>query len=235
MTFEGIISEGAAELGLILPSDAPRKMAEYYRFLERKNREMNLTAIKGDEDSARLHFLDSLALLRYAELSGKSVVDVGTGGGFPGVPLLIAAPSADMTLMDSTEKKVDFLRDAAETLDLRADCVCARAEEAARTELRESFDIAVSRAVARLDVLCELCLPLIKPGGLFIAMKAADSDEEITEAKNAVKLLGGEHAEIKEYRIPKTDMTHRAVLIRKASNTPEKYPRRYAQIKKSPL
>lgn len=233
MSFETIVSTGASELGVALPPDAPRKMAEYFRILEEKNREMNLTAIKGEEDAARLHFLDSLAILRYADFGGNRIIDVGTGGGFPGVPLAAAVPSAKVTLLDSTEKKITFLREACDALGISADCVHMRAEEA--KEFRESFDIAVSRAVARLCILCELCLPMLKPGGMFIAMKAADSDAEIKEAQAGIKILGGELREIKEYAIPGTDIVRRAVIVEKIAETPKKYPRRYAQIKKSPL
>ena len=235
MPFKSIITAGASELGITLPSGAPEKMSEYFRVFDATSREMNLTAIKGEEESARLHFLDSIAVMRYIDLAGKSTVDVGTGGGFPGVPLMIAAPDADVTLMDSTEKKIAFLRDCCAALGLGGRCVHARAEEAGQGELRESFDAAVSRAVARLNILCELCLPLVKPGGVFLAMKASDSDEEIAEAENAIALLGGGKAEIREYAIPGTDISRRAVIIRKEQKTPSKYPRRYPQIKKAPL
>lgn len=233
MSLETIVSAGASELGIALPPNALRKMAEYFRILEEKNREMNLTAIKGEDDAARLHFLDSLSILRYADFGGKRIIDVGTGGGFPGIPIAITVPSASVTLLDSTEKKIDFLRETCDTLGISADCVHMRAEEA--IEYRGSFDIAVSRAVARLCILCELCLPMLKTGGTFIAMKASDSDEEIAEAENGIILLGGTLAEIKEYTIPGTDVVRRAVIIEKISETPKKYPRRYAQIKKSPL
>lgn len=235
MPFKSIITAGASELGITLPPGAPEKMAEYFRMFDAKSKEMNLTAIKGEEEAARLHFLDSIAIMRYTDFAGKNVVDVGTGGGFPGVPVMIAAPNANVTLMDSTEKKIVFLHDACTALGLGGQCVHVRAEEAGQGELRESYDIAVSRAVARLNILCELCLPLVKPGGVFLAMKASDSNDEIAEAEKAITLLGGKQVEIQEYTIPCTDIKRRAVIIRKEQKTPAKYPRRYPQIKKAPL
>lgn len=235
MNFESILETGAKELGVKLPQGAIEKMAQYFRLFDEKNSEMNLTAIKGEEEIARLHFLDSLAILNYTDFVNKSVIDIGTGGGFPGVPIMIAVPSASVTLLDSTEKKIDFISGACEKLGLKTICTHARAENTGQSEYRETFDVAVSRAVARLNILCELCLPMIKVGGTFIAMKAADSDEEINEAEKALETLGGHKAEIKEYIIPGTNITRRAVIIEKTFETPKKYPRRYAQMKKAPL
>ena len=200
-----------------------------------RNQVMNLTAITGPEEFAALHLLDSLALAFVAGLEDESVVDVGCGAGFPGVPLAIARPGRSVTLLDSLGKRVDFLREACGMLGLEnAVCVHARAEEFA-AEQREQFDIAVSRAVASLPVLCELCLPLVKVGGRMLAMKSANSEEEINGAKGAVKLLGGRVEWVKDYQIPGTDVIHRVVCVRKVSATPGKYPRRFALIKKQPL
>lgn len=200
-----------------------------------RNKVMNLTAITEPGDVAALHLLDSLALLPLAALENERLVDVGCGAGFPGVPLAIAGAGLEVTLLDSQKKRVDFLEEVREALGLEnAVCVHGRAEEFAG-EQREQFDAAVSRAVAALPVLCELCLPLVKVGGRMLAMKSANSEEEINGAKRAVKLLGGQVEWVKDYRIPTTEVIHRLVCIRKIAPTPGKYPRRFALIKKQPL
>ena len=196
---------------------------------------MNLTAIEGEGPVARLHFLDSAALLNYADFSGARVVDVGTGAGFPGLPLAILRPDADFTLLDSQQKRIDFIAETAALLGLEnTRCEAMRAEEAP-AEYREGFGIAVSRAVARLNVLCELCLPFVRVGGSFISMKAADCAEEVAEAAKAIETLGGSAPEIRTYTIPGTDVVRTAVIIKKTAPTPAKYPRRWARISKQPL
>ena len=211
------------------------KLEEFSRLLLEKNQVMNLTAITQPREVATLHLLDSLSLLPVAELDGKRVVDVGTGAGFPGVPLAIALPGMKITLLDSLNKRIEFLRESCAALGVEnATCVHARAEEFA-AEHRESYDFAVSRAVASLQVLCELTLPLVKVGGSFLAMKSSHTEEEINEAKGAIAKLGGRIARVVDYTIPTTDVVHRVVVIEKVSPTPKKYPRRFAQIKKAPL
>ncbi len=232
---EKILEAGFAELGVTAPGDAPGRFRKYYERLTEVGAVMNLTAIEGEEPVARLHFLDSAALLGCADLSGARVIDVGTGAGFPGLPLAILRPDAQFVLLDSQQKRMDFLAETVGLLGLgNARVLCARAEEAP-AELRESFDFAVSRAVARLNQLCELCLPFVKPGGAFISMKAADCAAEAAEAANAIKLLGGEPPVVKNYRLPGTDIVRSAVIIKKSSPTPAKYPRRWARISKQPL
>ena len=232
---ENILKAGFAELGIQATEDAPGKFRTYYERLTEVGSVMNLTAIEGEEPVARGHFLDSAALLRYADFEGRRVIDVGTGAGFPGLPLAILRPGTSFTLLDSQQKRMDFLADTAGRLGLRnVEVVCMRAEEAPK-ERRGAYDIAVSRAVARLNVLCELCLPFVKTGGLFISMKAEDCAAEAAEAENAIKTLGGAEPEIRTYTIPGTDVVRAAVLIRKAAETPEKYPRRWARISKQPL
>ena len=195
---------------------------------------MNLTAITGEAEVARLHFLDCGALLNMADFSGKAVIDVGTGAGFPGLPLKILCPDIRLTLLDSLQKRVDFLQSTCSLLELATvDCVHARAEES--MQYREKFDIAVSRAVSRLNMLCELCLPFVAVGGKFIAMKGPGGVQELAEAENAIALLGGRVLGITDYTVPGTDITHSAVIIEKTSPTPAKYPRRFAKIQKSPL
>ena len=228
------LMEGLPALNLTLTDAQINTLCAFGSALIEKNRVMNLTAITEPQAVARLHFLDSMALLGCTDLAGKAVVDVGCGAGFPGVPLKIAEPSMQLTLLDSLGKRMDWLRQILPELGIEADCVCARAEEYA-ADHREVFDAAVSRAVARLNLLAELCLPLVRPGGVFIAMKSSDSDGEISQAARAISLLGGKVERIADYPVPGTDAVHRAVVIRKERRTPGQYPRRYAKIKQSPL
>ncbi len=232
---EEILAAGFAELSLSVDERAIPRYRRYYDALAAQNKVMNLTAIDGEADSARLHFLDSAALLTLADFRGKSVIDVGSGAGFPGLALKVAEPDMRLTLLDSLDKRVRFLRGLADELGFEdVDCLHARAEEAP-PELRESFDIACSRAVARLNLLCELCLPFVRTGGLFLAMKGPGAEEETREAARAIRLLGGELERVALYPIPGTDTRHSAVMIRKVRETPKNYPRRWAQIKKQPL
>ena len=227
------LEQGLPALGL--GPELIEPLEAFSRMLLEKNQVMNLTAITDPRDVAVLHLLDSLALTGLAGLEGRTVVDVGTGAGFPGVPLAIARPSARVTLLDSLGKRVDFLRESCQTLGLdNVECVHGRAEEFAG-ERRETFDLAVSRAVAALPVLCELCLPLVKVGGAFWAMKSVDTEEEISASKAAVKVLGGYIQAVSDYTIPTTEVVHRVVCIQKTAPTPKKYPRRFALIKKQPL
>lgn len=227
------LEQGLPELGL--GSELIPRLAAFGALVLEQNRVMNLTAITQEKEFAALHLLDSLALLPAAGLKDERVVDVGCGAGFPGVPLAIAEPGVQVTLLDSLGKRVDFLRDACQQLGLEnTECVHARAEEFAAGH-RETFDTAVSRAVASLPVLCELCLPLVRVGGRMLAMKSTHSEEEINGAKNALRLLGGKIRWVKDYPVPTTDVVHRIVCIEKAAPTPGKYPRRFAQIKKQPL
>ena len=235
MSLEQILSDGFSELGLPLDAEALRRYRLYADHLAEKNAVMNLTAIEGEADVARLHFLDSAALLTLDDFRGKRVIDVGTGAGFPGLALKIACPEIELTLLDSLDKRIGFLRETCALLgfeDVRT--IHARAEEAP-ADCRGAFDVAVSRAVARLAVLCELCLPPVKKGGLFIAMKGSGHADELRAARQAMRLLGGELERCEDYTIPGTEIVHSAILIRKTADTPPKYPRRWAQIKKSPL
>ena len=232
---EEILRSGFEAYSLPLDERALERYRLYADELEETNKVMNLTAIEGEDETARLHFLDSAALLTLADFGGKRVIDVGTGAGFPGLALKIARPDISLVLLDSLDKRIGFLRETCEKLGFEeVSYVHARAEEAPKA-WRGGFDIAVSRAVARLNVLCELCLPLVKTGGLFIAMKGSEHAEELREAKNAVRLLGGQIEAERDYLIPGTEVRHSAILIRKIADTPPKYPRRWAQIKKQPL
>lgn len=232
-----ILIQGSQEFGITLTEEAVEKFCRYHKFLEEKNKVMNLTAITGGKDVAELHFLDSLALLTLVSFSGKAVIDIGSGAGLPGVPMKIVEPSLSLTLLDAQQKRVCFLEELCAQLGLsETRCLHARAEEAAiLPDMRGQFECAVSRAVARLNVLAEICLPFVEKGGVFIAMKGTDSDEEIRDAGNAFSKLGAMLENVKDYEIPGTGIMHRAIVIRKTAATPDGYPRRFARIEKKPL
>ena len=220
---------------LDLDPAAADKLARYAELLLEKNKVMNLTAITAPRDVATLHLLDCAALAAQLDLSGKRVIDVGTGAGFPGMVLAILTPDARFTLLDSLGKRVDFLKEVQTDLGLKnVTCVHARAEEFA-AQHREQFDLAASRAVAQLNILCELTLPLVKVGGQFAAMKSVSTDEEIRQAHSAIAQLGGAVEDVTDYTIPGTEVTHRVVRIRKERPTPAGFPRAFARIKKAPL
>lgn len=230
---EAILREGLTALSL--PTEGIPALLRYWELLAEKNKVMNLTAITDPAEVARLHFLDCAALLALADLRGKRVVDVGTGAGFPGLPLKILEPSIQLTLLDAQRKRVDFLREVCGELGLKdVECVHGRAEEFAQQH-RETFDLAVSRAVAALPVLAELCLPLVKPGGQFLAMKSVDSNEELNASGRAAAMLGGRLEKPLDYVISGTNIPRRLVILTKIEETPKKYPRTFAKIKKNPL
>ena len=225
---------GLPQLPLQLPEDRVDALCAYGQAILDQNKVMNLTAITDPVEAAKLHLLDSLTLLTTADLKDKRLIDVGTGAGLPGVPLKLAEPSIDLTLLDSTAKKIDWLAGLLPQLGSGANCVCARAEEFAQ-ENRESYDVATSRAVARLRLLAELCLPLVKVGGWFYALKGPDAEDEVREAAQAIRMLGGGRAEIVRVEVPGAGVSHCIVKIQKTAPTPEKYPRAWAKIKKTPL
>ena len=214
-----------------------QKFRKYLELLLEYNEVMDLTAIIAEDEIWEKHFWDSLILGQFADFANKSLIDVGTGAGFPGLPLKIAHPSLEVTLLDALSKRVGFLEKVCETLGLEGvSCIHGRAEEYAKLpDIRKRFDFATSRAVARLNMLCELTLPFVKVGGQFLAMKAEAADEEIKEAEPAMALLGGKIVAEHSYTLPMTKVTRRVIVIEKIHATPEKYPRRFARIQKNPL
>jgi 16S rRNA (guanine527-N7)-methyltransferase len=205
-------------------------MSGYYGYLVKNNREFNLTSITEEREAAFKHFYDSIFCEDLIP-AGASVLDMGAGAGFPGIPLKIVRPDIRLTLLDSAAKKANFMEKAARYIGLNVRVVCARAEEAAKKEMRESFDVCVSRAVAPLYMLFELCLPFVHMGGLFLAYKG-EYTEELMRSQNALAQLGGTFEKAVRGG---GGLNHNVLLVKKTGETPEKYPRRYARILKNPL
>ncbi len=227
------LKEGLPQLGLDLSEDICVQLCDFGKAMVKQNEVMNLTGITEDTAVAKLHLLDSLTVLSCADLSGKSIIDVDCGAGFPGVPLAIACPEAKVTLLDSLAKRMNWLETVLPQLGVKnAECITARAEEAVATR-RESYDFATSRAVARLNMLLELTAPYVKVGGKVLAMKGAAAKEELEEAKSAISKLGLKLEEVREFPVDGTQ--HAVIVLRKVSPTPAKYPRRFAKIKQNPL
>lgn len=226
------LSEGLPLLGLSLPDEIQNTLCAFGQAVIEQNKVMNLTAITEPAAVAKLHLLDSLTLLTEENLAGKKVIDVGCGAGFPGVPVKIACPEMELTLLDSLGKRMNWLETVLPTLGVQAECVTARAEEAVESR-RESYDYATSRAVARLNILLELTAPYVKVGGKVLAMKGTAAKEELAEAKNAISKLGLQVEQVKEFPIDGT--AHTVIVLKKVAPTPKQYPRRYAKIKQNPL
>ena len=227
------LDQGLPRLGLELDEATRDKLCAFGAAMVKQNEVMNLTAITAPDQVAKLHLLDSLTVLCCADLKGKQIVDVGCGAGFPGLPLAIACPEAKITLLDSLAKRMNWLDTVLPELGVaNAQTLTARAEEAVSTR-REKFDFATSRAVARLNILLELTAPYVRVGGKVLAMKGAAAREELAEAKNAIKRLGLQLEEVRDFPIDGTN--HSVIILKKVAPTPPQYPRRYAKIKQSPL
>lgn len=236
MVNTNLLVSDAEKLGISLTDEQIKLFERLAELLVEQNKTMNLTAITDPDGIAVKHFADSIsALSAYDFAENAKVLDVGTGAGFPSIPLLIARPDLEMTMIDSTAKKLKYVASTVETLGLTAEVLHTRAEEAGQSkQYREKFDIVCSRAVAALNVLCEYCLPFVKVGGVFLAMKAAKAQEEIADARNAIKTLGGKIVAEKSFSL--SDGGERTiVVIKKISQVPPKYPRISAQIAKKPL
>ena len=224
--------QGLPELKLALSEEQTDTLCAFGAAVVRQNQVMNLTAITEPVQVAKLHLLDSLSVLSALDLRGKKLIDVGCGAGFPGVPLAIACPEAQVTLPDSLGKRITWLKEILPQLGIQAECVTARAEEAVAS-CRESYDIATSRAVARLNILLELLAPYVKVGGAVVALKGSAAKEELGECGGAMKKLGLRQEAFLEF--PVDGASHALIVLRKVAPTPKMYPRRYAKIKQSPL
>ena len=235
---KNLLQEAAEKLGINLSEEAKIQFEKYLEELLEWNKVMNLTAITEPKEVVTKHFIDSRSLLSYGNLpQSAKVADVGSGAGFPGIPLKINREDISLTCLDSLNKRITFLKELCKKLGLSGvECIHARAEEAGRQpELREQYDVVTARAVANMKLLAEYCLPLVKPGGIFYAMKGPDAFQEAKGAERAVKLLGGEIKEIKEFTLPMTDMHRTIIIIKKIGQTPKLYPRKSAQMAKMPL
>ena len=216
-----------AKNGLHIDDDQSEQLFQYYSMIVEKNKMVNLTAITEFKEVVDKHFIDSAILIKYIDLKGKSVIDVGTGAGFPGIPLKILCPEMKLTLLDSLRKRIDFLNEVMDELNLKnIEAIHSRAEELAnKSEYRESYDVVVSRAVSNLSTLSEYCLPFLSINGRFFSYKSAKASQEISEAKNAIALLGGKIVNDHIVTLEGTDYDRVLIEIQKISNTPKKYPR----------
>ena len=226
------LNQGLPQLGLTLPDETGQRLCAFGQAVVEQNKVMNLTAITEPTQVAKLHLLDSLSVLSVKDLAGKKVIDVGCGAGFPGVPLKIACPDMQLTLLDSLGKRMHWLEEVLPTLGVEAECVTARAEEAV-AQRREQYDVATSRAVARLNILLELTAPYVKVGGFVLAMKGTAAEEELQEAQKAIRVLGLATRQVQTFPVDGT--AHTVIVLEKVAPTPAKYPRRYAKIKAEPL
>ena len=229
---EKTLWEGLPRLGLELKEDNVKTLCRFGDAVVEKNQVMNLTAITEPDQVAKLHLLDSISLLTLLDLKDKTMIDVGCGAGFPGVPVKIACPEVKLTLLDSLGKRMHWLEEVLPTLGVEAECITARAEEAVASR-REQYDVATSRAVARLNILLELTAPYVKVGGHVLAMKGTAAMEELEEAKKAIKTLGLKLVKVAQFPVDGT--AHTVIVLKKIAPTPAKYPRRFAKIKQNPL
>lgn len=231
-----LLSDLCASHGIELDAKAPDRFDRYAEMIVETNKTLNLTAITEPDEMVKKHFLDCLMLLTKADIKeGAKLIDVGTGAGFPGIVLLIARPDIKATLLDSTKKRLNFVQSVTDELGLNAQIVHMRAEEAGQNpEFREKFDFATARAVANMVNLSEYCIPFLKQGGTFAAMKGAKASQEMKQAQKAISLLGGKQEASHEFTLD--EVGERSILlVKKISHTPPKYPRPSAQIAKKPL
>ena len=238
MDFYDLMSKSAESVGLQLSKEQYEKFLIYMKLLQEWNENINLTAIVEDEDIIKKHFIDSIKAFSRDEFKNAStLIDVGTGAGFPGLPIAIMRDDITVTLLDSLNKRVNFLNTVINKLGLsNVTTIHSRAEDGARdNKLREKFDIATSRAVANMSVLSELCLPYVKIGGSFIALKGPSVEQEINESRGAIKILGGELIDICEVNIEDTELRHKLVIVKKIKQCSKVYPRKAGSITKDPL
>lgn len=230
--------EGSKELNIELDDKALESFKTYKSLLQEWNKKIDITTITEDVEVDIKHFLDSLTPIKTQLFEGnEKIIDIGTGGGFPGLPLKIYNNNLKVTLLDSLNKRINFLKEVIESLKLKdIEAIHGRAEELSRTkEYREQYDICISRAVASLDTLSEYCLPFVKVGGHFISMKGPDVEEELKESYNAINTLGGKVIEVESIIIPQSDIKHSLIIIEKVRPTSTKYPRGGGKPRKKPL
>ena len=238
MKFFDLMKEAANEVGLELTEVQYEQFIKYMRLLQEWNEKINLTAITEDEEVVKKHFIDCIKAFKSDKIkNAKTIIDVGTGAGFPGLPIAIMNPNVEVTLLDSLNKRINFLNLVVRELGLKnVKTIHSRAEDGARKpELREKFDIATSRAVANMAVLSEFCMPYVKKGGYFVALKGPSIDEELENGSNAIKILGGELKDIIEISIEETDLKHNIVEVKKIKTCPKTYPRKAGTVNKKPL
>ncbi|MGH4137486.1 16S rRNA (guanine(527)-N(7))-methyltransferase RsmG [Clostridium sp.] len=238
MKYFDILSKASSNEGLGFNEKKYEQFMKYKDLIKEWNEKVNLTAIKEDEEIIKKHFIDSMKVFKFQGLkNAKNVIDIGTGGGFPGIPMKIIKPEINIVLLDSLNKRINFLNEVISNLQLeKIKAIHGRAEDFAQDrQYREKFDVAVSRAVANLTVLSEYCLPYVKVGGYFVAMKGPAVEEEIKSSKNAIRMLGGRIEHIEKVQIEDSDLDHNLVIISKISGTPKKYPRKAGMVAKSPL
>ncbi|HHV09212.1 MAG TPA: 16S rRNA (guanine(527)-N(7))-methyltransferase RsmG [Clostridiales bacterium] len=228
---------GLEELGISLTEKQIQQFIDYYELLVERNKVMNLTAITEFREVIIKHFIDSLSIVKFRPLTNERILDVGTGAGFPGIPLKIVYPDIELVLLDSLNKRLVFLKDVIEKLGLdKVQTLHGRAEDYGKdTKHREKYDLCLSRAVAKLSSLVEYCLPYVKKGGFFISYKSGIIAEELSFSKNALNILGGTLDQVKEFILPGTDIERSLVVIRKTSPTPKNYPRSAGKPSKEPL
>ena len=238
MKYYEIMKSAANSVGMEMSEDVYNKFIKYMRLVQEWNEKIYLTAIVEDEEFIKKHFIDCIKVFRSNELrNAKTVIDVGTGAGFPGLPIAIMAENIQVCLLDSLNKRINFLNTVVSELGLKnVTTIHSRAEDGARKkELREKFDVATSRAVANMAVLSEYCLPYVKVGGHFIALKGPAIEEELANSKNAIGTLGGKLSEVIELDIEDTDLKHNIVIVDKIKNCSNTYPRKAGIISKKPL
>lgn len=238
MEFYNLLDTACKDIDLQFDEEKYQRFMKYKDLIQEWNKKINLTAIDEDEEIIKKHFIDSMKVCKFDKVTlfGK-ILDVGTGGGFPGIPLKIINPTSKITLLDSLNKRIKFLNEVIKELNLKdIDAIHGRAEDFARQgEYREQFDGVVSRAVANMTVLSEFCLPYVKVGGYFVALKGPSIDEELDESKKAISILGGKIEKVVDVTVEGSDLRHNLVIIKKIKPTPKKYPRKAGMVTKSPL
>lgn len=238
MNYFELMSKACTNEGLKLTEEQYSKFIKYKDLILEWNEKVNLTAITEEEEIIKKHFIDSIKSFKFAPLkNAKSIIDIGTGGGFPGIPIKIINENSNVVLLDSLNKRVNFLNEVIKELDLKnITAIHGRAEDFSHeSKYRQKFDIAISRAVSNLRVLSEFCIPYVKVNGYFISLKGPSVEEEISEAKNTINILGGKITEVMQIEIEDSDLKHNLVIIKKVKDTSNQYPRKYGQISKKPI